>query len=400
MPRRTPGRPLGAVAVAAAVAGALIAPAVAAPTPHPTHLPHLTHLTGPLPSQRHARTQAALDAVVRGGVPGATARAEDAHGAWHGTAGVGDLATQRPRGAHDRFRAGSVTKTFVATVLLQLEAEGALDLDDPVGTHLPGVVRGHGHDGGRVTVRQLLNHTSGLYDYAEDPGIQRAYRTPRFTAHRHRTWTPGQLVALAMRHRPHFAPGTAWRYSNTNYVVAGMLIERTTGRPYAEEIRRRIIAPLKLRSTSVPGTASRLPPPSSRAYARLSGGAHGLPYDVTEMNPSLAGAAGALVTDTADLNRFYAALLRGDLLPERQRTALLTTVPTGREATGGGRYGLGLLRIELPCGAVLWGHGGGIHGSLTLAVTTPRGEHSLALNVNGDWGGGPGRVLNAEYCHA
>ncbi|MEV0438637.1 serine hydrolase domain-containing protein [Streptomyces spectabilis] len=375
---------VGAAVAAAAVAGALTGPAAAAPRT----------------DRDHHRTRAAIEAAVRAGVPGVTAHAHDRSGPWSAAAGVGDLRAGTPRGEHDRFRAASITKTFVATVVLQLEAEGRLDLDDKVGTWLPGVIEGNGHDGDEISVRQLLNHTSGIYDYSADPDFDRRLATPEFYAHRHRTWEPDELVAIAMRHAPDAAPGRDWNYSNTNYVVAGMIVEKVTGRPYGDEIRDRIINPLRLRATSVPGTTPTLPRPASRAYSKLSGDAAGRTYDVTELNPTMAGAAGEMISDAADLNRFYAALLRGALLPAQQLAAMKKTVPAKGEEGAGGRYGLGLLRLELPCGTVVWGHGGGIHGSLSLALTTADGRHALALNYNGDWSRGQDRILNAEFCGA
>ncbi|WP_030687860.1 serine hydrolase domain-containing protein [Streptomyces sp. NRRL B-1347] len=386
--RPTPVRTglVGAVVAAAVVAGALTAraPATAAPRT----------------DRDHRGTRAAVEAAVRAGAPGVTAHAQDRRGPWSAAAGVGDLREGTPRGAHDRFRAASITKTFVATVLLQLEAEGRLDLDDAVGAWLPGLIEGNGHDGDGISVRQLLNHTSGIHDYSEDPDFDRRLATPEFFAHRHRTWDPAELVAIAMRHAPDSAPGRDWNYSNTNYVVAGMIVEKVTGRPYGDEIRDRIINPLHLHATSVPGTEPTLPRPASRAYSKLSGAATGRTYDVTELNPSMAGAAGEMISDAADLNRFYAALLRGSLLPAEQLAAMKKTVPAKGEEGAGGRYGLGLLRLELPCGTVLWGHGGGIHGSLSLAVTTTDGGHALAFNYNGDWARGQDKILNAEFCGA
>ncbi|WP_330339951.1 serine hydrolase domain-containing protein [Streptomyces sp. NBC_00557] len=344
----------------------------------------------------HAATGTALQAAVAAGVPGVTATAEDGHGTWSATAGVGDIGTGRPRSAADRYRVGSITKTFVATVLLQLEAEGRLSLDDTVDEWLPGVVRGHGHDGRHITVRQLLNHTSGVFDYTSDPGFYRSVFTEDgFLRHRYDTHTPGELVRTAMRHRPDFAPGASWKYSNTNYVLAGMVIEKVTGHPYATEIERRIIAPLRLRGTSVPGTRSTVPRPSSRAYSKFTD-PKGPARDVTELNPSLASAAGEMISDSADLDRFYSALLRGKLLPPRQLTEMRTTV----EATGipGARYGLGIMDTRLSCGVHVWGHNGGIHGSQSSAVTTADGEHAIAFNFNGDWAGDPESVIDAEFC--
>ncbi|MFE2262741.1 serine hydrolase domain-containing protein [Streptomyces griseosporeus] len=367
----------GAAALVASVA--LAAPALASGPAH------------------HDATRAALRAAVADGVPGVTATVTEGRGTWSATEGVGDLRRGTPRSPADRYRVGSITKTFVATVLLQLEAEGRLSLDDSVEKWLPGVVHGKGHDGSRITLRQLLNHTSGVFNYTEDEGFARTYfLKDGFLEHRYDTLAPRDLVATAMKHRPDFAPGDSWHYSNTNYVLAGMVVERVTGRPYGEEIRRRIIAPLGLRATSVPGTRTTLPRPSSRAYGKLALTATGPTYDVTELNPSLASSAGEMVSDSADLDRFYRALLGGRLLPPRQLKEMKTTVPAKDIPRAG--YGLGLMDRELSCGVHVWGHGGGIHGSSSEAVTTPDGRHALALNLNGDWAGDTDAVIEAEFC--
>ncbi|WP_044381560.1 serine hydrolase domain-containing protein [Streptomyces cyaneogriseus] len=346
----------------------------------------------------HDATRRALRAAVADGVPGATATARDGHRTWTATAGVGDLRTGEPRSARDRYRVGSITKTFVATVVLQLEAEGRLSLDDTVEEWLPGLVRGNGHDGSRITLRHLLNHTSGVYDYTADEEFARTYfLADGFLRHRYDTVPPERLVAVAMSHRPDFAPGASWTYSNTNYVLAGLVVEKATGRPWGEEVRRRIIAPLHLRATSVPGTRVTVPAPSGRAYSKLAPTAEGPSYDVTELNPSLATAAGEMISDSADLTRFYSALLRGRLLPPAQLAEMTATVRTD-ESDESDRYGLGLMKRELDCGVTVWGHGGGIHGSSSEAVTTRDGRHALALNFNGDWSGDSEAVIEAEFC--
>ncbi|KUM93832.1 peptidase [Streptomyces cellostaticus] len=352
--------------------------------------------TGGHSGDGHVATRRAIEAAVRAGVPGVTATAKDAHGTWSTTAGVGDLGTGRPRSTADRYRVGSITKSFVSTVLLQLEAEGRLSLDDTVDTWLPGVVRGHGHDGRRITVRQLLNHTSGIYSYTADDDFGRAYFTKDgFFAHRYDTLTPPDLVAIAMKHKPDFAPGTSWNYSNTNYVVAGMVIEKVTGHSYATEITRRIISPLHLTATSLPGTRVTVPRPSSRAYSKFEDPA-GPSYDVTHLNPSIASAAGEMISNSADLDRFYSALLRGKLLPPQQLKEMKTTVKI--DGAPNTRYGLGLMDTTLTCGVHVWGHDGGIHGSASSAVTTADGRHALALNFNGDWAGDTNAVINGEFC--
>ncbi|WP_201452520.1 serine hydrolase domain-containing protein [Streptomyces sp. HM190] len=370
---------VAATAVVAAVA--LAAPvAVAAPA---------------APRAGHDATRAAMDANIRDGVVGIALQAKDSRGVWKATAGKGDLRTGEPRTARDRFRAGSITKSFVATVLLQLEAEGRLSLDDTVDRWLPGLVRGNGHDGRRVTVRQLLNHTSGIYNYTTDEQLGRdLFLADGFLKNRYRTHTPRQLVGIATRHEPDFAPGTGWNYSNTNYLLAGLVIEKVTGNPYGREIRARIIEPLGLRGTRLPGTSPSLPGPHSRAYSKLAETAEGQTYDVTRLNPSMAGAAGELVSSPEDLNRFYSALLRGRLLPKKQLDAMKTTVPLGDQ----GGYGLGLIEQTLSCGVRVWGHGGGIHGSLSEAVTTADGRHSLTFNLNSDWTGNSQAIVEAEFC--
>jgi D-alanyl-D-alanine carboxypeptidase len=345
----------------------------------------------------HTATREALRAAVKDGVPGVTATVKDGGATWSATAGVGNLRTGKPRSADDRYRVGSITKTFVSTVLLQLEAEGRLSLDDTVEKWLPGVVRGNGNDGTKVTVRRLMNHTSGIFNYTADDDFGRTYfLKDGFFQHRYDTKTPADLVAIAMSHKPDFAPGTSWKYSNTNYVLAGMVIEKVTGRSYATEIKDRIIKPLHLTATSLPGTSVTVPQPSSHAYGKLAETTTGPTYDVTKLNPSLASSAGEMISDSADLDRFYGALLRGRLLPAKQLKEMKTTVKTGDTTIT--RYGLALADITLPCGVHVWGHDGGIHGSSSAAVTTADGRHSLAFNFNGDWSGDAGAVVVGEFC--
>jgi D-alanyl-D-alanine carboxypeptidase len=380
---RTARRGLLALTAAVLVTAALTEPARA---------------SGP-PADDHRRTERAMAETVANGAPGVTAQVRDHAGSWRAAVGVGDLRTGRPRGADDRYRIGSVTKTFVATVLLALEAEGRIDLDDTVEQWLPGLVRGGGHDGRRITVRRLLNHTSGVRDYTTDRAFRRwHFQDPGFFAHRFDTLAPRTLVRTALGGPPAFAPGASWGYSNTNYVLAGLVIEAVTARPYGEAVRERIIRPLGLRATSVPGADPHVPGPSGRGYAKLSPDPGTAPvHDVTLLNPSMAHAAGEMISSSADLTRFFAALLRGDLLPAAQLTAMTTTVSTGLASRA--RYGLGIVSVPTGCGRWLWGHGGGIPGSSTRTLGTRDGGHVLAYNLNADWLGG-GAIEAAEFCGA
>ncbi|CAL9597062.1 IS4 family transposase MICBce6 [Streptomyces sp. enrichment culture] len=371
-----------ALTAAMALSAALAVPAVAA---------------GPVAAPGgHDATERAVRAAVADGVPGVTLTVRRGHGTWAATAGVGNLETGKPRSARDHYRIASISKTFVATVVLQLEAEKQLTLDDTVEKWLPGAVRGNGHDGRRITIRQLLNHTSGIFDYLEDPGFQQKYMTAAgFMKHRFDEAAPEDLLAIAMANKPYFRPGTSFAYSNTNYLLAALVIEKATGNDYGEEIDRRIIVPLHLTSTSVPTTRVTLPRPASRAYSRLAGETTGPTYDVTELNPRLAYASGQMVSSSADLTRFYSALLGGRLLPREQLKKMRTTVESSRETS---RYGLGLVDRKLGCGVHVWGHDGGIYGSNSDVVTTEDGRHSLAVNFNGDWSGSTDAIIEAEFC--
>ncbi|MGP3978454.1 serine hydrolase domain-containing protein [Streptomyces sp. 8N114] len=351
--------------------------------------------------QGHTRTREVMEAMVeRDGAPGVLAQVEDGAGAWVGSTGTADRTTGRPRLARDRFRIGSLTKPFVATVLLQLESEGKLRLDDPVGRWLPDLRPGeYGRAGGgagrAVTLRQLLGHTSGIPDYIADPVLRRNYFSPRFLAHRQSSHTPEKLVERSLSRPSLFRPGSRWSYSNTNYLLAGMVIERATGHSYATEIERRVLRPLKLRDTSLPGTSARIPGQHGKEYSTLfAPGAHPPVRDVTSLNPSLAGASGEMISSGRDLVRFVRALVTGGLLTTRQQAEMQTT----RRADSTDRYGLGLTERTLSCGVTVWGHEGTIHGSLTAAFSTPDGAHTAAFNINGDWSGGIDDLVEAEYC--
>lgn len=339
-------------------------------------------------------TEAALRAAVRrlvteGSAPGAAALARDGGGTRFASAGLADLRTGRHLHRNDRFRAGSITKTLIATVVLQLADERRLGLDDTVEEHLPGLVRGQGNDGRKITLRQLLTHTSGLFDFTADQRVARRLSRPPTAA----PLTPRQLVRVAVAHRPRFAPGTAWHYSNTNYILLGLVVERVTGRPYAAETERRVLRPLGLRGTSFPGARGTLPTPHGRAYA--TGTATGTPRDVTALDPSAAGAAGEVISTLDDLARFFGALLRGGLLPPAALRRM-------RDMTASdGRYGMGLFPVRLSCGVTLWGHNGQINGSYAQVVATPDGRHVLAYHLNSEprpAAAAERALLKAEFC--
>ncbi|MFJ3503857.1 MULTISPECIES: serine hydrolase domain-containing protein [unclassified Streptomyces] len=347
----------------------------------------------------HEATRRAIDAAVAAGIPGITAEARDSRGVWKTAAGVGDLTTRAPRGENDRFRVGHLTSTFVATVLLQMEAERKLDLDDSVERHLPGLVTGNGNDGRAITVRQVLNHTSGLPDYFSDAAYVDTYVLgDGFFAHRYETMPHDKRVRVALAHPPLFPPGTRHGFSNTNDVIAAMVVEKAGGRTYEEEIRRRIVKPLGLTATTTPGNGVQLPRPSGRGYSK--------PYfltqpdrieDVTELNGSHNWGNLDIISSAADLNRFYGALMRGALLPPEQLRAMKTTVVNPDVPIAA--YGLGIERLTLGCGTTVWYRDGGTVGWLSMVALTEDGRHQFTFNYNSDWRADdllP--ILSAEFC--
>ncbi|MFG2225004.1 serine hydrolase domain-containing protein [Streptomyces sp. NPDC048644] len=396
MNRQATRNALLAFAVTASVGATSLAPAhaTAAAGNHPK-----SPATAVAPAGSHEATQSALQkAVDKGGLPGISAEVRDRTGTWNGSAGVADTATGRKRSADEHFRAGSITKMFIATVILQLADEGRLSLDDKVEKWLPGLVRGNKNDGRTICLQELLNHTSGLYSHTDDEEFKVNASGKNFPQHRYDTYTPEQLVAVAMQHPPKSDARTNPWYSNTNYVLAGMIIEKVTGHSYAYEATQRIIKPLKLHGTSFPGTAAQLPSPHPVAYSRLHDENPDAPiHDATEQNMSWLGASGELISTTGDLNRFERALMRGELLPPARMKEMLEEVPAGNN-TG---YGLGVEFATLDCGVQVVGKTGRTNGSLSGVVGTADGEKQLTFNINGDWLTDSAvytDVIEAEFC--
>ncbi|MFS8198216.1 serine hydrolase domain-containing protein [Streptomyces sp. CWNU-52B] len=323
-----------------------------------------------------------VNAILTTGTVGVVARSTGPRGTRSATAGTADRSTGEAVRRGDRFRIGSTTKSFVATVALQLVGEGRLSLDDTVEHWLPGVVSGHGNDGSRITVRQLLQHTSGLFEYLEDfPEIA---SVEGFQAGRYITRTPEQLVAIAMRHEPGFEPGAKWSYSNTNYIVAGMIIEKVTGKSWEQEVTERIVRPLNLRDTVVPTTDPHIPGDHLRGYSSFGESGEGI--DVTEFSPTAADAAGAMISTTADIDTYFSALMRGRLLGPTQLDEMKKVVaaPPMDALKPGAGYGLGLARIPLTCGGAYYGHGGDVPGYTTRNGVSADGRHTVAVQATGD----------------
>ncbi|MEV7007663.1 serine hydrolase domain-containing protein [Streptosporangium sp. NPDC051022] len=318
-----------------------------------------------------------LAAIRTAGMYGVYSSVRDGEAGWDGAAGVADVRTGRPVKPGMLHRVGSITKSFTAVAILQQVERGAIDLDAPVARYLPELIPGE--RGQKITVRMLLNHTSGIGDYIlyVYPSLQQG--SPQsIDDNRFRRFTPGELVAAGLQAPPTGEPGGVGSYSNTNYVIAGLLLEKVTGVDAETYITRNVIRRAGLRDTFFPRTPH-ITGPHSRAYESLYGYIDP-PRDYSVYDPSTLSTAGALVSTTDDLNRFYRALLGGRLIGPAQLAQMQTTVPV---AVGGARipYGLGLYPVDLPCGR-FWGHDGAIWGMGTISLSSPDGRRQFSVGIN------------------
>ncbi|MFJ6017079.1 serine hydrolase domain-containing protein [Streptomyces sp. NPDC092952] len=339
--------------------------------------------------------QAGAQQGVADGYPGVTGMVRKGDTAQYVHAGYGNVADKVPADPKAQYRIGSNTKAFVSTVLLQLESEGRLSLDDTVDHWLPGAVAANGYDGTRITIRQLLNHTSGLPDYLGSLQIS----TPYFlNINQRQAYPPQTLVDVALGlHAPTSGPGEKFGYSNTNYALAGMVIKAVTGAGPAEEIQRRIIAPLGLDDTSFPTSDPALHGNHLHGYVLRAVFVN----DDTVSNVQVSGSAGAMVSTLDDLATFSRALMTGKLLKPQQMTELKTTVPVTTDVG----YGLGIEHEKLPCGKWAWGHNGAVLGYFNNWLSSEDGTEQ-ALNVNNEFhmqGGTPGqahtgKALTDAFC--
>ncbi|RSM97160.1 serine hydrolase [Nonomuraea sp. WAC 01424] len=347
-------------------------------------------VAAPAGNETQARLRQLAREVVAAGAPGVLVRVDDGRGR---PVEIAEQAAWTRRDhvlkAGDEFRMGSSTKTMMAVLVLGLAAEGRLALTDPVDKWLPGKVPG----GASITLRMLLNHTSGLYDYTGDPAIR-----PSMLGTDRRRWTPEKLLAVGVKHKPLFAPGTRWSYSNTGYAAIGAVLERVTGTSLADLVRDRITRPLGLDHTyyatdrswrgpyarGYEPDAAHMPPAVPAAFRRFAGPRHDGHVDVSGHDPGWGGPAGAVVSTTRDWARFQSALMSGKLLPADQLAQLRTTVPMDARHPDGPGYGLGIQTAAHPCGT-FWGHDGGMPGYLTTGLTDRTGGRTAAVLVSAEF---------------
>ena len=306
----------------------------------------------------------AAQSLVDGGFPAALTAVRDKDGNTIGAAaGVGNLETSEAPPLDGEVRIGSNTKTFVAVVIMQLVQEGKITLDEPIETYLPSLLHGEGIDGTKITVRQLLQHTSGLPEYTDTvPGETDIFQI------RDNYYSTRDLLDVALSKPAAFEPGSQFKYTNTNYIVLSLLVEKVTHRPLAEQITQRIIEPLGLTHTYYPGPGEEdIRGTHPHGYHRNTPTENW--QDITHMDPAWAGGAGAMISTPSELGTFLQATLNGTLLTQDSIAEMKKTVDTGRPNRG---YGLGIFSMPLSCGTA-WGHTGGIHGYMTQNMVGPDG---------------------------
>ncbi|MET8154812.1 serine hydrolase domain-containing protein [Sphaerisporangium sp. NPDC005289] len=320
-----------------------------------------------------------LDAVRDAGMYGIYSSVRDGEERWEGASGVADVRTGRPVTPQMRHRIGSVSKAFTSVALMQQVERGRLDLDAPIARYLPGLVPGE--LGRAVTTRMLLNHTSGIADYIPGAFPSLVQNSPAsLDDNRFERFTPEELVRFGLAGVPTGRPGERASYSNTNYVIAGLLLERLTGVEAETYITHNVIGRAGLRHTYFPRTPF-VTGPHSKMYEAL----YGLidpPRDYSVYDMSWAFTAGALVSTMDDLGTFYRALLGGRLVGPRQLAEMQRTVPfTDAQGNVLLNYGLGIYAQDWPCGR-FWGHDGAVFGAGTVTLSSPDGRRQASLGIN------------------
>ncbi|WP_406474107.1 serine hydrolase domain-containing protein [Streptomyces platensis] len=329
----------------------------------------------PVPPLNVPALRAALADLEHPELTAAQLRVSGSAGRWCGTEGLADRATGRAVHERDTFRIGSITKVFVATVVLQLAAERRLSPEQPVQRLLPGLLPSGFPP---ITVAQLLNHTSGLPD-EQDPPYDPS--SPEDIArHRYDRWTPEQLVARVSHGPMKFTPGTKQEYRGINYVLLALLIERLTGCRYGEAIAHRILRPLDLRHTAVPGDDPRIHWPHVHGYMRMTDGSL---LDITKFDQSDAWGEGEMISRTGDLDRFLTALFSGELLPHHELERMFTLPPDEVRMVDGtpARYTAGLQIVTLN-GITLWGKTGERYGYSSAMFATRDQQRRVVFSFN------------------
>jgi D-alanyl-D-alanine carboxypeptidase len=318
----------------------------------------------PLPPLDPAARRAAIGDLEHPPATAAQLRVGGTAGQWYGTSGVADIRTQRPVTEHDRLRIGSITKVFVATVVLQLVAEGRVALDTPVRRLLPGLLPARFAP---VTVAHLLNHTSGFPDHV---GLPERETAEQVFQHRFDHWTPREWVATATHGPLKFEPGTKQHYHGINYVLAALIIDEVAGRPYGEAVAARVLRPLGLARTVAPGDDPYIHGRHVHGYLEMADGSL---RDITAYDQSSSRGEGDMISTTSDVDRLLTALFAGGggLLPPELLEMMFTLPPEDVLMLDGSpaRYSTGLQQAAVN-GVTFWGKTGETYGYKNAAFST------------------------------
>ncbi|MFD1718081.1 serine hydrolase domain-containing protein [Georgenia deserti] len=322
---------------------------------------------------------AAVDGLVQDGAVGVTARVETPGQEWRGAAGSRELDHAPPAHPQDRFRIGSITKPMVATLVMQEVERGSLSLATPVADILPGLLPDA--VGGEVTVEQLLSHRSGAPEFLTPATLARMddpESVEEFFDVLGEEYDDAGLVAAGASLPWMFEPGTDFSYSNTGYIVLGMMLEELTGRSVSDLLEERVFAPAGMRHTDMPDEPGTKGP--FLVGAGYAGEEYGGWYNLDHQDPSLFSSAGAVTSTTRDLDAFLEALLAGDLVAPELVDQMLVPLSTAEM-----QYGLGVYRVPDPCapGEYLYGHDGATYGTVSVALSSRDGERQLELGING-----------------
>ena len=325
----------------------------------------------PLPPEQQARLEAAVRAGLRvAATPGAVVAVQTPSGRWVRAFGIADERTKARMRPNVHHRIGSLTKTFTAALLMQLVGEGKLSLDDTIGKFVPGVPNGD-----TITLRQVADMTSGVASYTKNPAFVKAlYADPE------RRWRPREVLKLGLAESPDFRPGTAFEYSNTNFILLGMVIERVKRKPIGVVLRERIFDPLRLRETSWPAGSAALPAPHAQGYT-LQGQSSDKPVDATKWSVSAEWTAGELISTVYDLLVYGRATGTGDglLSPEQQQERLDSFNPKIPPESPKLSYGIGLVNDD---GWI--GHTGDVPGFTTTVYYQPEIDTTVVVEANSD----------------
>ena len=318
--------------------------------------------TGKSKAAQKRDLKATIQTLVDNGYPGALAAKTDKDGNTVGaTAGKGNLATGEAPPLDGEVRIASNTKTFVAVLIMKMVEEGKVKLDEPIETYLPGIVKGQGVDGKKITVRQLLQHTSGLPDFGDGQldsfAIRNDYVSPR------------DVLDGVLSRPAQFAPGAKFQYNNANYIVLGLLAERVAKRPITEQIETKIVKPLGLKHTYMPTPGEKTIRGKHPHGYHTRDGKPGKLEDITEADPSWEWAAGSMISTPSELNKFMRPVFDGSLLSQASISEMKKSVPAPEM---GGEYGLGLIGYKSSCG-VVWGHSGNNPGFHSLSAVRSDG---------------------------